>query len=291
MRLLLNTDFSILSDVLAIKNHKKITEKVIILRGNPLIAIGSAILYSLSLLDDEKALQANAVRVELDKAYISGIPSVSDSGDKRDELLLEAWSKVTRFSGGVFTFLAREDWEVGEDTLLRIESAPENFTDPDKAAELLERGQLTNGSGSMHRVEFTVSIMSDNGAIAEVDFRWKIDPQEDWVTAFIHLPEMMGFGNFYLPYAIMPRLNAIFSIKDEDGFAYFIEHEKIDLPDGRKSLTELMRASIPNMPDAQSELGNFYTLGMTFNSFLNAIEKNGFYAAIDREIADLIAQK
>lgn len=288
MRQLLYTDFSILSDVLAIKASKKKTEKAIPLRGNPLIAFGSAILYTLSMLEDEEAARVNTIRVQLDKVYMSGIPAVSSSGDDRDELLLEAWHKVTRFSGGVFSFIMKEDWEMGEDTLLHIESSPENFTDPDKASELLNRGQLTNGSGNMHRVEFTVIIMDGQDTIADVDFCWKIDPQEDWMTAFTHLPYMMSFGNSYIPYVVMPRLNAVFSIKDEDGFAFFIEHEKISFPEERKSLTELMRASISNTADEQKELGNFYALGMAFVSFLNAMDKNGFYAAIDREIPALI---
>ena len=288
---LINTDFSILQDVLSIKTPKVKREKVPVVRGNPLIAFSASIMDAISMLEREDVPLADTISVVLDKAYLSGLPSVSNTDEERDALLLEAWQRVTVFSGGIFPFLENEDWEL-DDTLLQLTHAPNGFTDPDMAQSLLESGKLTHGSGSMHRVEFTVQVKGGDEILVDVDYCWKIDPQEDWMTAFIQLPEMLKRihedGSAFIPYAILPKLNQAFSIKDEDSFAFFIEHEKCLFPGSGSSLTTLMRNSVSDAQDEQQELGWFYQLGMVFTQFLNALEHKGFYAAISGEIPALI---
>lgn len=290
MRTLIETDFSILSEVLSIKMPRKQTVGAIILRGDPLIAFCSAIMQLLSSLDEDAPL-VHTIRIKLEKACMSSVPSKSNSdGDDWNALLLEAWNRVAIFAGGVFSFINRERWELEKDSPLLIESVPENFTDPIMAAELFRSSLLTNCTGNMHKIEFSVSALAGSKVVDELDFCWKIDPQEDWMIAFSHLPQMAEFGNSYIPYAVMPRLNAAFSIRDEDSFAYFIEHETFSLPEGQRALIDQMRASVSSAEDEQNELGKFSALGMTFMNFVNAILTRGFYSVADGEVLTLIRE-
>lgn len=277
---LVHTDFSILDEVLNIKiGGTKVTSKAKRITGMPLSVLLNVFLTMLQ----ENKQGVDTVRIRWKQAKLCGIPSnveVSEASEK-DLLLCETWNTITRFAGGVCEYISQENWLGMDLEPVSLEMSPSDFFSPKSSMSLVSSGVVTNGTGSLHKLDFEAEALCNGTVIDKQEYLWAIDPNEDWLLAFRNLADMPDEETCYLPFEIIPDMNAAYSVKDEDGFAYWITHANIIPLTGSGSLWSTLDREL-RQADEEVEQGKFYKLGKAFQSFRKQVLNDGFYASINQ---------
>ena len=288
---LLNTDFSIINDVLKVKLDKKQPkEKAILLSGSPLVAITEALLNTVQSERDENSFDRAVVHFK--QAQLCGVPSALEEKNNANEdaadaeqILEDTWRSITCFAGGVIPFLNREDWE-NDGILLDIESEPVDFLDPDATESTRKKGLLKRGTSATHKIDFTIELFDGDNPTAHMDYCWQIQPYEDWMIAFsglLNMPE----DKSYVPFSTMADLNNAFIQKDDENFAYLMDHADIQPLKETNSLVQCWLDRTVS-PEEKKEAVHFWKLGECFQNFRQAVLHKGFFNTIDQEAAELI---
>ncbi|MDD3334647.1 MAG: hypothetical protein PHI98_03930 [Eubacteriales bacterium] len=276
---LIHTDFSILDDVLNIKlTTKKSTDKIIKVEGMPLSVF---LMAFLSALDDNE-MGIDAVRFNWQQARLCGIPSnveVADASEK-DALLLDSWNAITRFTGGIGEYISQENWQGHDGEPISLCMEPSDFFLPSAGKSLVESGLVTTGSGAKHKINFTIEALCNDTTIATEDFVWEIDPMEAWLLAFRDLDDMPEEETCYLPFETSAEMNTAYSLKDEDGFAYWITHTDVKPLVGNSSLWNTLDREL-QQAEEDMEQARFFKLGKCFQNFRKQVMKEGFFASIN----------
>lgn len=290
---LLRTDYSIIHDVL---NAKLKTPpppvKPKALTGMPLCVFSQALFDTIFANNADATDSFNYVEFQFAQAKLCGIPSGidaanADSNQEGNALLEDAWKRIAYFAGGIVGFLNQETWELPDGTLFEIKEKNPEFFNPTKAAFLRENGFLARGSGSKHKLEFSVALLQDDTVLRKTDYLWTIDPQEDWVMAFALLQDMPDCSS-YVPYHTMgEELNAAFCQKDDESFAYFMDHATIAPLAQSKGLVQQWNDRAQTHEEKE-EAGRFALLGTRFQEFRKAVLENGFYSTIGKEADHLV---
>ena len=276
----LHTDFSILDDILSIPLSSQRTKSAITkVQGLPL---------SILLQVFMEAITANKgvdnVRIQWKKASLCGIPSnveqanVQDS-DKKDRtaLLHEIWNSIVHFAGGVDAYLAQDNWNNSDGEPVSLSMTPSNFFSPDASADMIEEGLVTSGSGATHKIEFSVIACCGDTELSSETYNWVIQTDENWLLAFRDFSQIPDDENCYIPFGTIHDLNAAFSLKDADSFAYWITHAELKLLVDKESIWFLLQKLLND--DAM--LADFCRLGKLFQNFRQQVLTDGFYASVN----------
>ncbi len=288
---LLSTDYSIVNAILNVKLDKRPPkDKPETVYGTPLSAFIKAILTSLQA--ENEAAPIDRIVVKFKQAQLCGIPTATDkqnaeSDDETDadQLLIDTWRNIAVFAGGVIPFINNESWTY-DGKLLDIESSPVDFLKPDAAEALKDDGYLKSATGKVHRISFSIQLFGGNEEIRSDDYIWQIQLYEDWMVAFTNLLTMPD-DNSYVPFSTMAELNNAFIQKDDENFAYLLDHSVMKHLDGENSLVRCwMDRTIS--PEEKEEAAQFWKLGECFQQFRKALLHNGFYSTIGQEVVALV---
>lgn len=275
---LIHTDYSILNDILNlnINGPKKTKETATKIKGMPLEVILQAFLSVLY----ENNQGVDCVRIRWRKAQMCGIPSnveVADA-DEKDALLQEAWDNIARFAGGIGVYIEQENWQGAEGEPVTLCMEPLDFFSPKAENSLIQNGTVSAGTGSMHKISFIVEALCGETIIGDEEYCWEIEPNEDWMLAFRDFSKMPEEETSYLPFIVLPEINSAYTLKDEDSFAYWITHAKINVLTGKDSVWNMLGRSLQGSEDEQSK---FYKLGKSFQKFRNQVINEGFYTSVN----------
>ena len=175
---------------------------------------------------------------------------------------MEKWSRITCFAGGIIDFIAQENWLTKNGTALRISSTPEGFFNPREAERLYEDGHVIRGTGGKHKVSFKLEAFCCDVEVSHRDYCWYIDPFEDWQMAFVDLFDMPEEETSYIPFAVVDEMNAAFTLKDEEGFAYWYDHHDRRFLTGNEAIISRLNSQAVSLSyGEQKEIGEFYNLG------------------------------
>lgn len=289
---LLHTDYSILDKILETKlkgSTPPAKPRTVI--GSPLTALISAMLLTIEKAKSDE-LCFDRVNFRYRQASLCGVPSaISNSADPDAQdsnmILEDVWRGITRFAGGVVSFIDKETWDIpDEQDALTITEEPQYFFDPDETYDMFSSGYLRRATGSIHKILFIVELFSGDDKVASEEYEWHIDPCEDWVIAFSGL-SIMPDDPSYLPFGIMKDLNSAFNVKDEDGFAYLIDHADVSYLQGSESIIGYLFGKVDS-DEEREEAAHFWILGEKFQKFRQAVLRHGFYSCYDSEVAELI---
>lgn len=147
---------------------------------------------------------------------------------------------------------------------------------------MIETGMVSAGSGSVHKISFIVEALCGDTVIGNEEYYWAIDPNEDWILAFRDFVDMPDEDTSYIPFGVLPEINSAFTLKDEDGFAYWITHTRMGFLKGNESLWYMLDRDFRQM-DAETELSRFNSLGKRFQEFRKQVLKKGFYNSINEK--------
>ena len=283
---LIHTDFSILDDILNLKlptNPKPNT--ITKVTGTPLSVILEVFLNTLN----ENKQGIDTVRINWQQAKLCGIPSnveVADASEK-DALLLEAWNAVTRFAGGVDEYISHENWLGLDAEAVSLCMEPQGFLSPSSGISLIASGAVASGSGETHKISFSVEALCGDTTIAKEEYCWVVDPNEDWVLAFRDFTNMPDEETCYIPFETIKELNTAYTLKDEDGFAYWITHADVKPLTGKSSIWSTLDHDL-SQTNEEDEQAKFYMLGKRFQNFRRDVLLNGFYASINNSASQFL---
>lgn len=284
---LLNTDYSVIDAILNLKGPGPVyhPDREIKVYGSPLTALCGALLDFMNRQEEA----GDRVEFKFASAHIAGLPSGVYDKDELANLILEKWTRIASFAGGIIDFISEENWVTKDDLPLQLTSQPANFFSPCKAGEMYENSLIVRGTGGKHKIYFTLTLFNGDTKISHADYSWHIDPFEDWLMAFSDLFIMPEEQNSYLPFALIDEMNAAFSLKDEEGFAFWYDHHERHFLTGRDSIIAKMNQQLLSSSSGeQHEIAQFYNLGRKFSEFQRAVLTDGFYSTISNKTAELI---
>lgn len=287
VRKIVNTDFSIIDDIINLKlpGRKKVNPTKI--TGMPLSTILNVFLRTLN--ENEKGI--DNVKIIWQQAKLCGIPSNVEVADpqEKDALLLEAWSAVTRFAGGVENYIAQENWIGLDGEPVSLSMEPKDFLSPKNGAQLISTGAVIAGSGEKHRVSFCIEALCGKTVISKEEYIWDIDPNEDWMLAFRDFVQMPEEETCYIPFVTIEEINNAYFLKDEDGFAYWITHVDSKPVVGKESIWRNLEQDL-RQANEEDESVWYYKLGRCFQSLRKQIMTDGFYTAINDSVSVFLSE-
>ncbi len=283
---ILNTDFSIIESVLKIKTKKGIEppDKETRATGSPLIAICGAMMDFLY----ENHADIEKINVHFTLSNMAGLPSGVLDKEELASQIIEKWRQICAFAGGIMEFICDEVWPTNSGKPLEIEYEPQGFFDPAEAQKLYDDGSIVKGNGGKHRIHFQIEAEIE-GKKNSKKYCWYIDPLEDWMMAFNDFSIMPDEESSYIPFGLLKEINGAFLIKDEEGFAYWYDHqEKSFISDNNGIVKKLQNKMGDLSREEQYEIVEFYELGKKFSNLRRAILEHGFYSTIKTKTAELI---
>ncbi len=307
---LLNTDFTILNDVLRIKlDRPSVSKEMINLHGMPLSVLLEALFLTM-FATDIGTVEFNAACFRLKSAQVAGIPPKTELKEQtgkpdelREALISAAWKRLGYFAGGIFEFLQSNGWEYPQGEPIEIYSEPDEFFCPDNSDILLKEGFLTaKANASAHVIEFSVEL-SDNERVIKVQkFKWTIDPQEDWVLTFKDFDSMPKVDGPYIPIGYLPEMNVAYTLPDDDAFRIwydtvhpsFLDQDKNPVDSIRGEIRKIFRRGSGKRKSDKGPLleAGILELGTAFQAFRTEVMQSGFFYSLysNTAIVDLINQ-
>lgn len=275
---LIHTDFSILDEILNIKTKTPPPpSKRIKITGTPITVLLTAFMNAI----DDNPLGADTVCIRWTQAKLCGIPSNVEAGGaaERDALIAEEWNKITAFSGGVIDFINEENWNGNDGSSIELTIEPAGFLNPQSSISLINDGIVTTGTGSTHKIDFTVETLCNGTVIGNKEYCWCVDPGEDWVLAFRDFEGMPDEETSYIPFMTVPDINNAFALKDEDGFSYWITHSEVSPLVGKNGIMNSLQRELSASGD-DLESAKFYKLGSKFQDFRRQVIHDGFFSTV-----------
>lgn len=278
---LIHTDYSIIEDVLQMSlGPRRRREGPVRITGMPLKVISQAVLELLQ----RQSTGADEICVVWESVNICGVPSnVEVSGqEERQDLLRDAYLPIAAFAGGVVDYMAGETWMNAEGESISLTEESKGFLCPENAAHLLEEGKLSTCSGASHYIMFRVEARSGDAIVGKEEYKWVIDPMEDWVVAFREFFTMPD-TDCYIPASTAKELNAAFALKDAEAFAWWITHEEIVHLSDDDDLYDYLKDYLMQRNEL-AWASPIFRLGKAFQSFRGEVVSKGFYTAIDASL-------
>ena len=283
-RKLLYTDYSIIEDVLKTKLPSPRHEKQKTVVGSPLQALSQALLS----MAGKATFPVDTFHLSFETASMAGVSSKQDKDMKDDEndehvhSLLEAWSRITCFAGGIIDFLTDDGHLFGCDEF-QLVFEPVDFFAPSKAYDLYESGILKPCTGVNHKIEFHIDALLEGDVIETQSFIWQIRPSDDWLNAFGELFDFPKDCKAYLPFPKVDEINTAFTLKDEESFTYWFDHTK-------KSYADILSSRLhEGSLEKQEEANQFALLGKSFMIWRDAVVNKGFFSTLSAETRDLVS--
>ncbi|WMJ22916.1 DUF87 domain-containing protein [Paludicola sp. MB14-C6] len=279
--LLLGVDFAIIESVLGLKliTPKKDRVSVTKVYGHPLEAMLN-ILFT-SLLSVEKVDSANQIEFSFTGAkLVNEIETFENSTVQ--ERLEEAFRNICMVAGGVIDYIARRNWDIGQNEI-QIVSSPVNFFTPKYASEQVETGRVTaiGVAQTLNKVGVSLFIKDTCGEILdELNFQWCFSNSEPWLFSFqdiLNKYQQLSEDDItsYLMFGTNKELNKFKHLKSEQEFFDIYQETEFNYED-------LMETAIFDKSDAGILWkAEFYELGAEFLNFCKALTENGFYGSID----------
>lgn len=291
---LLNTDFSIIEDILDIKIIKEKKEKTAIsfVVGDPLEAFSNALLQMLCVV---KETDLDVTTFEFDISQAEIVSMYSDAEDEEEkQQLRNTWQTICKHTNGVFDYLNRNMWYVNDEEV-NISCSPDTIFSPKCTLLNIDNGYVKAASSNnrISKIDFSIKCKDATGDIVKNGnkitiraFQWKFSSADDWLHNFSDICLLDKFNNpdnIYIPVATINKLTSLLFAKSEEEFFDLYDESDIRFDfDLAKYVDENTTA------DTKLISAKFDKLGKKFVKFIHAVSNEGFYACICKEQSELI---
>ncbi len=286
---LINTDYSILYDILSFKTKGPGPRPV---KSKSISGCPQRVLYSILLnaISSKKEI-VDHINFSFDRATVTGIPKGLEANERKARII-SAWQRVAYFAGGIFDFIKEENWHNNEGAIVDIDfltgTEAIDFFSPTNAERLLDNGILaseSSGSGN-YKIEFSVAASNGGEEVYVQDYVWGFSPNDDWVVAFELFDEMPNLSS-YIPYATIKNINEAYFLKDAAGFEYWIESAKTNFLSEDQDIIKVVQNRL-HLEEDNEEISHLYKLGQVFQAFRQDVMENGFFTTLKSSAVKLM---
>lgn len=276
-QILQQMDYSVLYDVIGVKlPTEKKTRNNTKIYGDPLKAILEAFLI---VATDKDAIgyTINTVHIEVKKIEIGAKGVLAD---EEREKCIDEWKRITRFAGGIVSFIDNEGWFCRDDSI-SFKCDPENIFQPNRAARYYDEGIIKKANRENHVVTFTVvvdTVDSIDYARFQHTFEWNIQPNSDWLIAFDTLDMLVDHSipDDHIPFIIWKNINEAFQAKSESEFVQIIDHAELEV----EQINLYDYATKISARDYIDERYAFDEMNTVFRDFKSDVTQDGFFSTI-----------
>lgn len=297
---LLKFDFSIIQDILDIKESRsssKKNDKVYTYSGEPLIVFSKILLNTLANLQKEDILIA-AIGVEIKAAEIK-CPLSEIEDEEAAEILRKEWEKVCRHTNGVVDYINLRNFELSGNKV-RFQMEKSDIFCPSCGKKYIYDGENISAeavvtSASQNKKLSTIEIElkfydEQNSDITgkikrnvSNKFKWVFTQESDWLNNFSDLcsyVEKNDKADKFVPLSESKEIKKLFFSKSEEEFFDYYNENELDfsfniLEDINK------RADYDNADDGLKKIiSKFNELGQNYSEFIEKIYTRGFYSEL-----------
>ena len=270
-RVLLNTDFSVVEEILSLKitKEKPPTEGVKI-GGDPLYAFTKATMDIMTECQ-EKEIKFSQLVFQFDEATI-----VVD--DDEEDALANQWRNICIHTNGVFEYINNKAmFTLGGDEI-SVVCEPENFFE----VSMAEKSYVYKASGNknVNKIDFKVYCVNEDGEVVaqspKKDCQWLFKIDEVWTSYFTKLCNqdfVKNYNNGIIPVATNSKMKSLVLSKSTDDFMEILNAESDTVFD-----CDLLDRQIhPANFETHELYMSFVELGMKFSYFAYELSSLGIY--------------
>lgn len=290
---LINTDYSIIQDILTKKTKKgekkEFIDKDIQITGEPL----RAFLFSFfNILENvaECPVEIKAVQFEFKSAEIvTGFTDVDKDDDKQDRLNV-LWKNICVHVNGIFEFINNCNWSIN-DREFSIICKNDSFFDIKKVCDNIEQGVVSTVSktNTLNKIKFSVRCLDAEGDLIsyeindeevnlEHQFCWSFRNESGWLYDFSDITRQDFVNNDagYIPIVTFNNILQTMFVKSNEEFFDIIEDAKLDYS---YNLMDFINSK--SKVTDQIYKFCFNDLATKFTAFIKSIADYGFYKCFD----------
>lgn len=268
---LLNTDFSVVEEILSLKIVKEKTPtEGIKISGDPLYAFAKATMDIMTECQ-EKEIQFSQLVFQFDEATI-----VVD--DDEEDALVNQWRNICIHTNGVFEYINNKAMFTLGGEEISVACEPENFFE----ISMVEKPYVYKASGNknVNKIDFKVYCVNEDGEIVaqspKKDCQWLFKSDEAWTSYFTKLCNqdfVKNYNNGIIPVATNNKMKSLVLSKSTDDFMEILNAESDTVFD-----CNLLDRQIHPMNFEKHELYmSFVELGMKFSYLAYELSSLGIY--------------
>lgn len=273
--LFLQTDFSIVNDIITIKLDKKVKQsKAKKVSGDPLSVFLTMFLETAEA-SSEEIQDFNKVLFCIESIDLGLKGYISEDYDVK---AAEIWGNICNYIGGIETFIQSETWREEENLSFALE--PQGVFIPQNVSVFINNGYIVNKpSSNNHKISINVKLVDCNdetgeeSLIEEKKYDWIISPDNEWLITFDLLPEAEHSLINYVPFYTWENINDAYRAKSKEEFIQLITQADLN----RDISVDIQQLVSAFSEDYINEKFYFNKLGQAFVNFSQDVKRNGFY--------------